>query len=228
MAPRRGIDPVRLARDLEDVVGAGHVGAGHDGAVGAVDDLRARHREPHRRYHTEEHVAEVLREVDRLGRTLDTREQLAIRLAAAFHDAIYDPAASNGESEAASAELAVRTLRGLDHGADEDLVSEVDRLIRLTVGHEVAPDDRAGAVLVDADLWVLSAAEERYDRYVRDVRAEYAHVADDLWRVGRGAVLQRFLVGIAGLYGAGEAEDQAERRARAALNLRRELASLGG
>ena len=101
------------------------------------------------------------------------------------------------------------------------------RLVQLTAGHTVDAADRSGAVLVDADLWILSAPADRYDRYVADVRAEYAHVPDDAWRTGRGQVLDRFLAAAeAGdLYTAGPPDDRAARRARAVENLARERAA---
>ena len=106
-----------------------------------------------------------------------------VELAALFHDAIYDPRAAPGENERASAELARATV------GDEEVV----RLVLLTAGHDVDPDDRNGAVLADADLWVLGSPPDRYRRYAADVRAEYAFVDDDAWRAGRSAVLRGFL-----------------------------------
>ncbi len=69
----------------------------------------------------------------------------------------------------------------------------ITRLVCLTASHDPRPTDRAGAVLCDADLSVLGADDERYDRYVREVRAEYAHVPDDAWCDGRRAILRSFL-----------------------------------
>ncbi len=204
--------------------------------VDAVKDLQARHAEPVRRYHTLAHVNEVLAEVDRLEGAIyrdasarsgfeDWELAECVRLAACFHDAVYDPTAEHGASEAASAELATHVL-GEQLRVQDRFVREIDRLIRLTVGHEVESDDVAGQVLVDADLWILSSPAERYSRYALAVRAEYAHVPDDLWAAGRGAVLTRFLDGIEALYRAGSPLDQQARRARATNNLRRELATL--
>ena len=48
-------------------------------------------------------------------------------------------------------------------------------------------------MLCDADLSVLGADDDRYDRYVADVRAEYAHVTDEAWSEGRRRVLRTFL-----------------------------------
>jgi predicted metal-dependent HD superfamily phosphohydrolase len=196
-----------------------------DAVAALVSELTERHAEPHRRYHTAEHVGEVLAEIDRLGGSLTPADRAGCDLAAHFHDAIYDVHASAGASEAASADLARERLEHLR--VDAVIVHEVDRLVRLTAGHRVAPDDVTGAVLVDADLWILSSEPERYDRYAADVRVEYAHVPDELWVAGRDAVLGSFIESIDALYRAGEPADAAARRARAAANLARELDALG-
>lgn len=190
------------------------------------DDLRARHDESHRRYHTAEHVREVLAEVRRLHPFEPEADPEAVQLAAWYHDAIYDVRAGGGASEDASARLAAFDVRAT--GGSPALADEVARLIRLTAAHVVDPSDRSGALLVDADLWILSAPAERYDRYAVDVRAEYAHVPDDVWRTGRGQVLDRFLAAAetGGLYTAGPEPDRANRRARAVANLTRERAAL--
>ncbi len=202
------------------------LGASPGAAWSLAGELVARHREDHRHYHSIDHVSEVLAEATRLLRFEAEADPVAVELAVWFHDAIYDPAAGPGESEAASAELAVDRLPAFAEADRDRLAHEVARLVRLTVNHRVEPADRSGAVLVDADLWVLSAPVERYDRYVVDVRAEYGHVADDAWTAGRSSVLARFLAGIGDLYAAGPGDDRHARRARATANLRGELASL--
>ena len=151
-----------------------------DGAARSVHrELLERHAEAHRRYHTLEHLQEAQTEADRLLASEPEADRVAVHLAIWFHDAIYDATAGAGESEAASADLVVDRLPSL-WAADRDRIAEeVARLVRLTAAHRVEPHDRTGAVLVDADLWVLSSSPERYDRYATDVRAEYAHVAGD-------------------------------------------------
>jgi predicted metal-dependent HD superfamily phosphohydrolase len=74
-----------------------------------------------------------------------------------------------------------------------DLVAEVTRLVRLTATHDVADDDRDGAVLCDADLAVLASDDLRYTSYVEGVRREYAHVDDAAFAVGRAQVLSTLL-----------------------------------
>jgi predicted metal-dependent HD superfamily phosphohydrolase len=182
-------------------------------SASAFADLVARHGEDHRRYHTIDHVAAVLDALDVLG------GGRAARLAAWYHDAVYDPTAE--DSEARSAVLAATVLPDL--GVDDRTVTEVARLIELTKTHDPAPGDAEGAVLIDADLSVLGADDVVYDAYAAAVRAEYGHIADDLWRVGRAAVLRSFAERPA-LFHTPTARERWENRAR--VNLRRELFAL--
>ncbi|MQY25831.1 HD domain-containing protein [Nocardia aurantia] len=145
------------------------------------------YREPHRRYHTVRHLRAVLRVVDELSSAAVDLE--AIRYAAFYHDAVY--AVRRGDNEERSARLAGAALSSL--GVRPETVGEVIRLIGLTVAHTPAEADSDGAVLCDADLAVLGAGERDYAAYARAVRAEYRHVPPELYRMGRTAVLRRFI-----------------------------------
>jgi predicted metal-dependent HD superfamily phosphohydrolase len=180
------------------------------------DALVDRYREPHRRYHSVRHVTFVRRDVAELLAIEPVPDPIAVRLAAWYHDAIYDP--RSGTNEADSAALAQSDLSALGQRADR--IAAVERLILATAAHEPsAPDE---AVLLDADLAVLAAEPRAYDAYVAGVRFEYRFVDDDGWRVGRSAVLQRFLDRPRIFRTTAKAAD--EHRARA--NLAAELASL--
>lgn len=146
-------------------------------------DIVARYREPHRHYHTLEHVAELLAVVDELA------GDVAVEWAAWLHDVIYDVGAA--DSEARSAGYAGDVLARLR--VPDDVIAEVQRLIELSAGHDAVAGDKNGAVFIDADLAILSSEPSRYDRYARDVRAEYVHLDDDTWRAGRTVVLQSLL-----------------------------------
>lgn len=187
-------------------------------------DLRDRlvraYAAPHRRYHDTRHLAEVLEHLDVLLAAPGTAgvDRDAVVLAAWFHDAVYDGRADDEERSAA---LAERTLAA--SGVPAALADEVGRLVRLTREHRPGPDDLAGQVLCDADLAVLAAGAERYDDYVRGVRAEYAHLDEDTFRAGRAAVLEHLLAGP--LFHTPLARRSWEAAARA--NLERELDTLG-
>ena len=182
--------------------------AGAWGAVGdeidaVFHDVAARYREPHRRYHTFEHVLDV---ADRC------RGSAAVELAAWFHDVVYDPRAAAGVNERASATLAAERLRRL--GAPADIVDEVVRLVELTASHQAADDDAPAQQLIAADLAILSAPPDDYDRYAASVREEYSHLGEPAWRAGRAAVLRNLL-------------DRDDLGPAARKNLNRELASIG-
>jgi predicted metal-dependent HD superfamily phosphohydrolase len=63
----------------------------------------------------------------------------------------------------------------------------------MTRDHRADPSDTGALLLVDADLAILGAPPEMYKVYARAIRREYAWVPDADYRVGRRAVLQRFL-----------------------------------
>ena len=179
-------------------------------------DLLDRWHEPQRVYHDVEHLVAVLRAVDLLEDAGESFDGTAVRLAAWFHGAVFDPAGTeNTEKSALLAE------RALDPAAP---VQEVARLIRMTSGHHVTDGDLDAAVFSDADMSVLGSEPESYDRYSRDVREEYAHVPDDRFRAGRGAALEALLERKA-IFHTTAARDQWEKQARA--NLHRELGLLG-
>lgn len=181
--------------------------------------LEAAYAEPHRRYHTRAHIEACLKLLDEV-QGLSADERRLLTWAIWWHDAIYDPKAS--DNEARSASMAEADLAEM--GASPQERAEVARLIRLTAGHEVEPGDRLGAVLTSIDLAILGAAPADYDAYARAVREEYAHVPEPLWREGRRRVLQRFLDAPAIFP---DPAFRARYEAQARENLAREVAALG-
>ncbi|MEV7974073.1 DUF4031 domain-containing protein [Cellulomonas sp. NPDC089187] len=174
-----------------------------------VDDLLVRWREPHRTYHDARHLAECLTALDLLA----DRPELTrtAELALWFHDAVHD--GSTPGDEQASAALAVEVL-------DDPRVAE---LILMTAHHDPDPADPVAALVSDADLAILGAEPKRYDEYRRQIRAEYATVPEEQFRVGRAAVLEQLLA-LPTLY-----RTERGRRLwaeRAGANLRGELADL--
>ncbi|CAL77965.1 conserved hypothetical protein; Predicted HD phosphohydrolase [Bradyrhizobium sp. ORS 278] len=146
------------------------------------DDLIAAYSAAGRHYHDLSHIEECLARLDTVT-GLSARDREILSLAIWWHDVVYDPTRSDNEEQ--SAALAER------HVAAE-LRDEVGRLIRLTRTHDVAPDDRRGALLVSIDLAILGADDAIYDGYAEAIRREYADVPDDAYCVGRAAMLERF------------------------------------
>ena len=191
------------------------------------DALLARLREPHRQYHTASHVMWVLRHAEAILAEADDLhlDSDAVRLAALWHDAVYDTSAS--DNEAASARLAHDVAMQLGWPVERaDLVEEL--VVSTAPGwHRPAPRRPAGLidefdVLHDADLAILGSEPAAYQAYVNGVRREYAHVDYGAWRTGRSAVL-RSLLATDPLYRTPAFDT---RTARARANLTAELAAL--
>lgn len=141
------------------------------------------YQRPERAYHNDWHVRNMLS-------ALAKREVLTPCLALAVwgHDLAYDPVRQDNEEK--SAELFDAWLK--DQGADEDLRRTVRTLI-LATRHTSPPSTREEALLVDADLSILSAPEKEFQAYEAGIRREYAHVPDDAYRNGRREVLAHLL-----------------------------------
>jgi predicted metal-dependent HD superfamily phosphohydrolase len=196
------------------------VGARDDIAHAGVEVISA-YADGRRRYHDLRHLDDVLRNVDDLAPYAADAD--AVRIAAWFHDVVYDPTRSDNERQ--SAVTAERTLHRLR--VDKSVVQEVCRLVLLTETHDPAADDRNGAVLCDADLAVLASDPQRYAEYAAAVREEYSHVADDDFRRGRAGVL-RSLLALPVLFRTPYGHAQWEATARHNLQTELTLLSAGG
>jgi predicted metal-dependent HD superfamily phosphohydrolase len=183
-------------------------------AAGAA--LLARWAEPHRRYHDLSHLRGVLDGVEALAVLADDPD--AVRLAAWYHDAVY---AGDSDDEENSALLAESELAALD--VEPAFLAEVGRLVRMTVRHDPAADDRNGQVLSDADLAVLALPPAEYRANTARVRAEHSHVGEAEFRVGRARIISELLAASA-VYRTEPGRRLWEDAARA--NLTAELASL--
>jgi predicted metal-dependent HD superfamily phosphohydrolase len=153
--------------------------------AGVYDALCARYGEPHRAYHTLQHLAECFDWYD--GARQLAERPFEVELALWFHDAIYEPRAS--DSEERSAAWAADALRSA--GAAADVAARVSELI-LATKHARAESSRDQALLLDVDLSILGAPPERFREYEVQVRREYAFVPDEAFRKARAAILARF------------------------------------
>jgi predicted metal-dependent HD superfamily phosphohydrolase len=150
-------------------------------------ELAAAYDEPGRSYHNLDHLADVLRVVDELADL--AWDAAAVRLAAWFHDALYDSRALDNEERSA----ALARARCESWGVPRATIDTVRRLILATKMHPFDPEDRDEAVLLDADLAIFGAGQERYNAYARAIRQEYQWVPEEDYRRGRLRILRGFL-----------------------------------
>ena len=178
-------------------------------------ELLARYSEPHRAYHDLGHVLDCLR------RAAEVRGSLAhparVELALWFHDAVYDPRAS--DNEARSAELAERLLSSL---VPDEVARDVAALV-LATRHPSRPADPDARYVVDIDLAILGADSAVFAAYERGIRREYQWVPAPLYRRERRRV-QQSLLDLRPIYLTPELAARFEQPARA--NLRAALDGL--
>jgi predicted metal-dependent HD superfamily phosphohydrolase len=162
-------------------------------AAGAIGDpspwyktLAAAYGEPHRHYHNRQHIAECLREFDEIRDLCENAP--ALEFGIWFHDAIYDPKASDNEER--SADLAARCLA---QGQLDPLFSDrVQQLILVTKTHDPEPGTDL-TLMVDIDLAILGSSWDRFAEYEQAIRQEYAWVPEVVLGAKRAAILDRFL-----------------------------------
>ncbi|HZW13101.1 MAG TPA: hypothetical protein VFF81_07920 [Noviherbaspirillum sp.] len=156
--------------------------------VAVIDALVRHYSEPHRAYHNLSHIATLLVLADDL-RSHFTHPAV-VELAIWFHDVIYDTRASDNEPR--SAAFARDSMRAMQFG--EDVITSVEQCILATQRHEVPSQAVPDLPLfLDLDLSILGVPERAYRCYSQAIRKEYCWVPDDEYRVGRAAVLKRFL-----------------------------------
>ena len=142
---------------------------------------------PDRHYHNLNHIDRVLKTIDRFN--LELQDPIAVKLAAWFHDFVYDPQASDNEAQ--SAKLDKKLLAELNISAAT--IDRTQQLILATQGHQIDPDDPDRCIFLDADLAILGTDPAQYQTYARSIRQEYSWVSDVEYRLGRTRVLKSFL-----------------------------------
>jgi predicted metal-dependent HD superfamily phosphohydrolase len=154
-------------------------------AYSKPDSLPERLRQRH--YHNLHHIHQVLTTIERFN--LELQNPTAVRLAAWFHDFVYDSQASDNEFQ--SAKLARELLTELN--LSPEIIDRTQQLILATKGHQIDPNDIDRCIFLDADLAILGTSPTQYQDYARSIRQEYSWVPDAEYQAGRIKVLQSFL-----------------------------------
>jgi predicted metal-dependent HD superfamily phosphohydrolase len=148
--------------------------------------LLSRYAEPHRKYHTLQHLEECLSLFEAMMDAPDHSPE--VEMALWFHDAIYDLKSSKNEDLSAAwaeEELLAASVAKASAALVRDLV--------LVTKHTGIPATRDEQVLVDIDLAILGASQERFSEYECQIRDEYSYVPSLLFKLKRRAILRQFL-----------------------------------
>ena len=149
--------------------------------------LVAAYSHPSRHYHTLEHIFHVLENIQTLQSL--SNQLTSVKLAAWFHDVVYDSKARDNEEK--SAIYAADFMESLD--IDSRVITNVTHLILNTKFHQADTDDIDCQILLDADLAILGSPRQKYLTYAENIRQEYAWISDRDYRMGRRGVIEKFL-----------------------------------
>lgn len=190
-------------------------------AAWKVDELwqevAAAHDQAGRHYHTLRHLEHLYAELTPLSGQLQDPD--AVLLAIVYHDFVYKVSRSDNEERSA---IVMRERMSRECGLPEALVQRTEVHIHATKRHEAGKDPDTD-LFTDADLGILGADTERYQRYAQEVRKEFRVYPDLLYKPGRRKVLQHFLE-MERIFKTDHFRERYEEQAR--RNLEKELASL--
>jgi predicted metal-dependent HD superfamily phosphohydrolase len=148
--------------------------------------LAASYSESHRHYHNISHIEHCLTEFDAAIELADYRHELEFALW--LHDAVYNPHALDNEEKSASWAMEI-----LSASCCPAPVANRIRDLILVTKHNHAPQSNDAKLIVDIDLSILGQAPDIYEKYEKNIRAEYSWVPADAYKVGRSNILRSFL-----------------------------------
>jgi predicted metal-dependent HD superfamily phosphohydrolase len=157
-----------------------------------LEQLKNRYGEAHRAYHDWRHVDALLALYETHKGLM--RDPTRVLWAIYWHDAIYDPAASDNEARSA----ALLRAQAEPFLPDARIV-QIEKLILATANHDL-PDGLGFdvtadcAAFLDFDLAIFAAPEAAFDAYEQGIRKEYAFAPDSDFAAARKTALERFLL----------------------------------
>ena len=158
-------------------------------SVEIYQQLWSAYQEPSRHYHTNAHITQCLQQLDQAHRLAQFPAE--VELALWFHDAVYVPQAQDNELK--SAAWAMQFLQQVSPSeADPARLPRIYAHI-LATQHPSDPPTGDTAIVVDIDLSILGSAPRVFDRFEKNIRAEYEWVPLAMYRQKRCAVLSSFL-----------------------------------
>lgn len=180
------------------------------------DEVVKAYGDKKRYYHNLDHLNNMLAQLESCRQLI--KDWDCVLYALFYHDYIYKSTAKDNEEQ--SAEVAKTKMKSLK--LPNEKINIVVEMILATKIHNVSQNTDIN-YFTDADLSILGAPQDQYDRYTKDVRKEYSIYPDILYKPGRKKVLKHFL-DMPAIFKTTFFKDRLETAARE--NIARELESL--
>lgn len=175
--------PLREAvkQEWEAVAGPHIADDKKDIARTVIEEIMDKYSEKGRDHHNLTHILECFEQLEPYQ---NREDYLQLWLALLLHDETYDTHASDNEEVSAyNARMYMEAL-GLPG------VDTVQRLILSTKDH--VPEVEDEKLICSIDMWILASSTERYDRYARAIRNEFAWVPEYVYIAERTKILKSF------------------------------------
>lgn len=164
----------------------GNYSADNKLSVRLWNEVEINYRDAGRYYHDLSHIKNMY---NALLEAKELVEDWDIMLFSLFyHDIIYQTRRTDNESE--SALLAAKRLNEINIAKKR--IERCSVHILATKGHTKSADNDTN-IFIDADLSILGAENQIYQRYIKDIRSEYFIYADKEYSYGRRKALNHFL-----------------------------------
>jgi predicted metal-dependent HD superfamily phosphohydrolase len=139
-----------------------------------------------RYYHNLSHLKQILDVIYEMRS--QAHNFLALQIAAWFHDAIYNPKATDNEEKSAFyARNALKTSN-----LSLKTTKKIEKLILITKNH-TSDGDFDNQIFLDAALSILGTSLSKYQIYAKAIRQEYSWVPEQEYCLKRKRVLDNFL-----------------------------------
>ena len=152
-------------------------------------ECMAEYSMPHRMYHCGKHMTDVLWNLIRLAPEIQVPIRDRHILALMFHDVVYDPKSKTNEMD--SADWAEKYMQDTKIFAAE-LIVFVRKAILATIAHNPTADKEIN-MIIDCDLLGFASPPDLFRLNTDCIRAEYRHLTQEDWVVGREAFLGSWL-----------------------------------
>lgn len=182
--------------------------------------LNTAYSEPARHYHTLHHLEQCFVEYDSVKDSLSFDDQLVMELSIWFHDAVYNPQASDNEEQSA------RLLQEIGQRIclDPLILKRAQEFVLATKHSGPANRSELCNLFLDIDLSVLGWPADEYAGYSQNIRKEYEWVPVEAYTYGRADLLKKIL-SWPFVFQTQVMRNKYESQAR--INLQREIEKLG-
>lgn len=158
----------------------------YDEKVNNVYTLVIRYyNESHRYYHTIDHIEDCLTQFNEVEKL--TNKPNEIKFAIWFHDVCYDPQYENNEGVS----KAISNIVLASFNVSQDVIERISSMILATKTHEAYDTD--SEFMLDVDLSILGADENKFNEYEENIRKEYSWAPEKDYKNARKNILQNFL-----------------------------------